>query len=650
MRKSRYSALTVILILCALFCVPLVACDPADSGMATITFDTGTDAAVAPLTAQVDSRIYPPVDPVRDGYRFNGWSLDGAPFVFDRMPSKDITLKAEWLKLYALSFDTGAETLYFTAGEQITLPEDPTKAHFKFAGWKNNGAAFTDTVMPEHDVSLKADWVAAYTITFNTGVGGLTVAPIVDVAGAAITAPTANRPGYWLSGWKLGNEAFDFAQMPSEDITLTAVWVKLTNLPSMFINLKDESGNKVALSDVGRIDYVDSTISLTNTKDEYIISNAAAGFRGRGNGSWNDVEEHPQYGKKRGYKLKFDKKQSLFGGEANKHWVILACTNFDDMTMSRNHLAYNMSRELFTAIEHTTLAEWVDIYINGEYHGLYLLCEHTRVGKGRVDIASEYSTAPENNGFLIEYDAYGDTPNPDKGDPQFVEGIHYFRVNGVKYPFSVHSPDPEDYEEEGVLTSDYRNQVKYIKNYVTEVYNAALTGNYAKFAELADVQSFVDMYILHELFKNVDTGYSSFYMYKKPNGKLYAGPPWDFDATTNINDRGDRTPTGIYVAGSIQEVNEGQCASELYISLYKNAGFKRDIKARWKTLSPQILEFLEGRMNDTVYNTNKAAMGKNFAKWKSKSQAQAETDWVNDMKTLKKWFTDRIAWLNGEWA
>ncbi len=182
------------------------------------------------------------------------------------------------------------------------------------------------------------------------------------------------------------------------------------------------------------------------------------------------------------------------------------------------------------------------------------------------------------------------------------------------------------------------------------MYNAALTGNYAKFSELADVQSFVDMYILHELFKNVDTGYSSFYMYKKPNGKLYAGPPWDFDATTNINDRGDRTPTGIYVAGSIQEVNAGQCASELYISLYKNADFKRDIKSRWKTLSPQILEFLEGRMNDTVYNTNKAAMGKNFAKWKSKSQAQAETDWVNDMKTLKKWFTDRIAWLNGEWA
>ena len=86
------------------------------------------------------------------------------------------------------------------------------------------------------------------------------------------------------------------------------------------------------------------------------------------------------------------------------------------------------------------------------------------------------------------------------------------------------------------------------------------------------------------------------------------------------------------------------------MSLYKNADFKRDIKARWKTLSPQISEFLEGRMNDSVYNANKAAMGKNFAKWKSKSQAQAETDWVNDMKTLKNWFTDRIDWLNGEWA
>lgn len=648
MRKSRYSAFAVIFVLCALFCVPLIACEPAGSKLATITFETGTDVAPQPLTAQIGSRIEQPEDPVRDGYRFNGWTLDGEPYTFDTMPDSDITLKADWLKLYALSFDTGAPTLYYTAGEKITMPDDPTKEHYKFAGWKNGNSAFTGTVMPESDIALTADWVRAYTISFDTGAGGPSVASVFDVAGAPVSAPTVNRPGYWLAGWKLNGSAYTFSTMPSADITLTADWIKLTNLPSMFIDLKNSAGGTVSIKDVNRKDYVKSTISLTNTKDEYIVNNVAAEFRGRGNGSWNDVSDNPTYGKKRGYKIKFDKKQSLFGGEANKHWVILACTNFDDVTMSRNYLAFNMSRELFTAIEHSTLAEWVDVYVNGEYHGLYLLCEHTRVGKGRVDISSEYSTAPENNGFLVEYDAYGATSNPDKGDPQFIDGIHYFRVSGVKYPFTVHSPDPEDYAEEGITESDYRKQVAYIKNYVTEVYNAALGGNYDKFAELADVQSFVDMYILHELFKNVDTGYSSFYMYKKPNGKLYAGPPWDFDASTNISGRGDRSPQNIYVADKVQE-GSAICASELYIELYKNASFKRDIIARWKTLSPQISAFLDERMNDAVYNENKAAMGKNFAKWKSKTQAKAETDWVNDMKTLKKWFTDRIAWLDNEW-
>lgn len=653
MRRIKPILIVTLAIFCIFSCFALGACTTDDSsngngpntppsGVVTITFATGTGDTVSPITAKAGSKIYPPVDPTRDGYRFDGWTLKGEPFVFDKMPDSSITLQAAWSKLYALSFDTGAPTLYYAEGDTIVLPDEPQKTGYKFIGWKQGSGAFTATAMPANDVALVADWVEAVTITFNTGVSGFTVKPIVETAGTAISAPTANYPGYYVSGWKLHGDPYKFTTMPDADITLTAELTKLTNLPSMFIDLKD-GDETVDLHDVDRINYVDSSITLTNTKDEYILNNVAAGFRGRGNGSWN--EQWPNG--KLGYKIKFDKKQSLFGQAANKHWVILACANFDDVTMSRNYLAFNMGREVFSAIEHTTIAEWVDVYINGNYHGLYLLCEHTRVGDGRVDISSEYTTEPEHNGFLVEYDAYGDQPNPDKGEYNFENGINYFKISGVKYPFTVHSPDPEDYAEE-ITKAEYQRQVAYIKDYVTQVYNAALNGDFDTFADLVDVNSFVDMYILHELFKNVDCGYSSFYLYKKPNGKLYAGPPWDFDATTNINDRGDRTPQGLYVAEQVIS-GSNNCASELYIELYKNNSFKKAVVARWKTLSPKISAFIEERMNDEVYAENKAAMGKNFAKWKNKSQAAAEADWVNDMKTLKKWFTDRIAWLNTTW-
>ncbi|MDE6677055.1 MAG: CotH kinase family protein, partial [Clostridia bacterium] len=358
------------------------------------------------------------------------------------------------------------------------------------------------------------------------------VSPIEEPAGTEISAPFVNRPGYHLKHWTLNGEPYQFTVMPEENITLEAEWSEeLTNLPALFIDLSDESGNQVNLADVQK-SYVKSTISLSNTEDEYILSSLDSQFKGRGNGSWNEA--------KKGYKIKFDKKQSLFGRAANKHWVIIACANFDDPTMSRNYLAYNMAGEVFDGIEYSTNAVWVDIYVNGEYRGVYILCEHVRVGTGRVDIESEYTNEPEANGFLIEYDAYA----------AGTEGVDYFRVSGLKYGFSMHSPDPEDYAEE-ITKAEYQHQVSYIQDYVTRVYNAALSKNFTEFSELADVDSFVDMYILHELFKNMDTGYSSFYLYKKPNGKLYAGPPWDFDATTSADDgngRGNRTPQGLYVA------------------------------------------------------------------------------------------------------
>ncbi len=637
MKKFKQIAATVLAICMTLSIFALTACG-GEKDSVTITYDTEVAGLTVPsVTSKPGSKIYPPADPTRDGYRFEGWSLDGEEFIFDVMPSKDITLKAIWNKLYAVSFVTGAEALdteYYTAGEELDLPT-PQRAHYKFTGWLLDGQPFESETMPASDIELTATWEQAVTITFKTGVKGVTVQPIVETAGTKISAPLVNRPGYHVRYWTLNGTRYDFKTMPAEDIELEAVWSEeLTNLPALFIDLTDANGNEIPLGSVQKT-YVDSTISLTNTQDEYLLTALKSEFKGRGNGSWNEP--------KKGYKIKFDKKQSLFGRAANKHWVIIACANFDDPTMSRNYLAYNMAGEVFDAIEYSTNAVWVDIYVNGEYRGVYILCEHVRVGTGRVDIESGYGV--QDTGYLVEYDAYG----PNDGE----EGVFYFHAQGVelKYPFSMKSPDPEDYLEEGISKAEYQRQVKYIQDYVSNVYKAALSKDYATFSELADVDSFVDMYILHELFKNIDTGYSSFFLYKKPGGKLYAGPPWDFDGTTNGDDgngRGDRTPQGLYVADANRTGSE-HTKSELYIALYQTAGFKNAVETRWKTLSPKITAYLDKTLNDSVYEMNRYAMGKNYVMWKNKTQAKAEQDWIKDTKILKQWLNDRTDWLDGEW-
>ncbi|MCH5350868.1 MAG: CotH kinase family protein [Clostridiales bacterium] len=606
----------------------------------TVTFVTGVDSlAFESITATAGETITLPSDLTRDGYRFGGWKDGDVPFTSNVMPEKDLTLTAVWIKLYTVAFVTGVDgtsydSITAAAGETITLPNDLTRDGYRFGGWKDGDVPFTSSVMPEKDLTLTVAWIKLYTVTFNSGVSGVSIPKAAYAAGEAVTKPTANRAGYIVLKWLLDGEPFDFKAMPERDITLKATWLAVTNLPAVVVDLFDKNGNTVPLGKVTREAYVDSVITLTNTEDKYVLDSLKSSFKGRGNGSWNE-------GDKKGYKIKFDKKQSVFGREKNKHWVLIACNNFDDITMSRNYLAYNMAGEVFDGIEYTTPAYWVDLTVNGEYRGVYLLCEHVRVDKGRVDIESEYGV--DDTGYLIEYDAYAG------GE----EGVDFFRISGVKYGFTVHSPDPEDgkYEAEGGITKErFKQQVAYIKNYISRVYSAALSGDYATFSSLVDVDSFVDMYVLHELFKNVDTGYSSFYLYKKPGGLLYAGPAWDFDATTSgATDRGDRSPQGIYVADAVRS-GSNYTASELFISLYKTSGFLNAVKARWKVLSPKIRTFLDQRLNDAVYEENKAAMGKNFAKWKYKTQAAAERDWLNDIKALKQWLLDRITWLNSAWA
>lgn len=407
----------------------------------------------------------------------------------------------------------------------------------------------------------------------------------------------------------------------------------VSSLPAMYINLYDENQAVYELSDVTKAAYVSSIISVQNTSEENLLDSAAAEFKGRGNGSW--------YCDKKGYRIKFkDKKTTLFG-KKNKHWVLLACANFDDKTLFRNYLAFNMAQNVFDNIEYCTSARFIDLYVNQIFQGVYLLCEHVRVGEDRVNITSDYGEL--DTGYLIEYDKYA---LDDGGE----EGVDYFRINGVKYPFTVHSPDPEDYVKDGKITkAEYQAQVAFIQDYVSQVYEAALNSDFTTFASLVDVDSFVDMYLLHELFKNTDTGYSSFYLYKKAGGKLYAGPPWDFDATVTAA-RGSSSPEGIYVADKVRQ-SSNFTASELYIALYQNAEFKHLIETRWAALSDAIVTFIDEQINDEVIADLKNSMARNFVRWENGLTIDtAMNRWVIDLQSMKLWFTNRINWLNQEWS
>lgn len=615
----------------------------------SIIFDTGTtDVTVDTLTGNQGDILEKPQDPKRDGYVFLYWTLQDVEYTFSVFPSRTIILKAKWAKGYSVHYNSNPsgvfiESVTYLEGEEIgELPVletffDDEKA-YTFSHWSKDGAVYTPGLMPAEDILLNAVWEESLFIKFNVGLSSDTIEPLLYSEGMSISAPkiVPKREGYFFKNWFYQGKPYIFDSMPAQSLELEAQYQEVTSefqtvstLPKMYIDLE----NNLPLDRVNREDYNNSSITIFSNNTEHELTSVAAEFRGRGHGSWTDS------GDKRGYRIKFFSKQSMFGEAKSKHWVLLAGANFNDETLFKAPSAFTMANEVFSHIEYTTSSNWVELYVNGDYRGVYMVMEHIRVDKDRVNVKAEYGIL--DTGYLIELDAYAHEEGP--------EGIYYFKVPGIKYPFVVKGPDPDDYLDKGLTEAQFRDQVNYIKDYTTSVFNAALNKDLNAFMEKADINSFIDMYLLHELYKNTDTGWSSFYMYKKPGGKLYAGPAWDFDASAGAS-RGDSSTEGFYVSDKVSELSP-HTASELYINLMQIEEFRNLAKARFQALTPTIKSFINDFISDEFIEEHTFAFGRNFAFWgrngysHPQSIEQAQIKWIEKTHGLKNWLLNRTDWL-----
>lgn len=337
--------------------------------------------------------------------------------------------------------------------------------------------------------------------------------------------------------------------------------VKETNIPTISLDL-----GKEIIKNVTRDQYIPITLTVNNVTTGEVFSWVSAQLKGRGHGS--------RTFQKKWYRIKFDEKKGFFWWEPNKNRVLVAANQ--DRSLMKNNIAYTIVNKILNNIEYTTPVHIVEVYINREYRWVYSLFEHIRVDKGRIDIESNFED--EDTGYLLEYDNY--IINEWKKDRDYVT------IPGLKYAFEIKSPDPKDYLKKST-PQRYAKQVNFIKTYLNNTIQAILNKDFTTFESLADVPSFVDMYIIHELMKNTDTGRSSFYLYKKPGGKLYAWPARDFDSSSQATNS-ESSYTGLYVSDTIQEFSP-TTSSEIYISLMQQPEFIRLVKARVQEITPSLL-------------------------------------------------------------
>jgi hypothetical protein len=425
---------------------------------------------------------------------------------------------------------------------------------------------------------------------------------------AATSAPEAQIAAriYGSSGTKSG---------------LTSISVGVTFNNSSFvpatINLpiiRIETENHAPI--VSKEEYINAQFKIeANTADPAWNFEAPTQIRGRGNSTWY---LHP----KKPYKIKLLTKTSLMGMPADKEWVLLA--NYSDKTLLRNTVAMELSNRF--GLPYAPRSRAVEVFLNGEYEGAYQLMENIKISTSRVNIpkltSADIAGDAVTGGYLLEIDQRRDGT------------IIYDTAHGL--PIVVQDPDP--------IASE---QWTYISSYLQQTEDAIYSESFADpstgYEQFINSQTFIDWYLVNEIFKNQDAKFfSSIWMYKERGGKLSLGPVWDFDlGAGNVDYDVTDDPTGWWV-------REGPWISRLF----EDPAFEARVQARWQELKAGQI--------DTIFvfiDQNAAALDQsqknNFQRWPILNvyvwpNPVITGSYEGEVSQLKQWLTTRIAWMDSQ--
>ena len=278
--------------------------------------------------------------------------------------------------------------------------------------------------------------------------------------------------------------------------------------------------------DIDRNVWITASLYLDDTYSQNTLYGTQARIRGRGNSTW-------WLGDKRPFRIRFDEPVTLLdAGHYARDWTFIA--NHFDRSFLRSYAVFYLA-EMLDTTGFVPFYRFIDVYFNGEYQGVYALSvQISEVTEGRVEL--DYHTDPAISEYLIELDY--------RVRETGTLGEDFVFINGRSYEIHYPSGSRLTYEHVG-----------YVYDFLYTIELAIMQRDGSIF-EYIDKQSFVDFYIIQELVKNVDAGWSSIFMQVRGQGdarRLYMGPVWDFDLAFGnayyMYDRyGGYGPYGIWAA------------------------------------------------------------------------------------------------------
>jgi len=324
-------------------------------------------------------------------------------------------------------------------------------------------------------------------------------------------------------------------------------------------------------------------------------------IKGRGSASFKKS--------KSGYKLDFAEAQSLLQMPKDKEWALIS--NFGDKTHLRNLISFKLS-SLLGAI-YTPQSQFVELYLNRQYMGIYLLSETIKIGNHRVHIPkNDYS-------FLFEKET------EQKLDTPYVETSSR-NVFHIRYP-----KQPSEIQKE--LLKDHLDKLeKYLDS-----------GNLRDINNWIDLKTFFPFYWTQEFSRNIDGNFNrSIYLTWSSGSQVKFGPVWDFDlAYGNTKHNYTSKPDGWFAR-----------SARWNKSLLSDPQIKKKANAHWIQHRKDVLSILD---TINVYAQHISDAVKNeYARWPSlestenSAYLQSFSSYEQAIDSLKTWIIERFQWIDSK--
>tara|TARA_B100000989_G_scaffold43547_1_gene27737 strand:+ start:459 stop:1973 length:1515 start_codon:yes stop_codon:yes gene_type:complete len=340
-----------------------------------------------------------------------------------------------------------------------------------------------------------------------------------------------------------------------------------------------------------------------------------------------------------------DTSSSLLGMGKEEDWILHA------MVIDKSQVRIPFSFYVFQRMGHYA-SNWryVELIINNDYKGLYILCEKIKRDDDRVDIAKldedDIYGDSLTGGYILRLDwlgyysqGFSSNYNSQSGYHPLFYQWYYPKAENIQQEQEDYIADWFSYFESAVFSNDYHNNLGI------------------RYTDYINLNSFVDFLIINEMSKNSDGYKLSSYLHKnrdKNGGKLNMGPIWDFDQTYGVSEVcSNYDPTGWTYLQNQPDCEDLMSMPMWWQSMMQDTIFQNRLKCRWQSHRTTFLH------EDSIFNWINLdtalisdAKNRNFTRWPHIGQQiwiepyPIPQSYSEEITVLKQWISNRLDWLD----